>query len=70
MKADFVNDIETIRKNKKVDYMEAVIIWCEANNVEIEIAAKMIKKDSAMKSKIQVEAEDLNFIKSGARLPV
>jgi hypothetical protein len=70
MKADFVNDIETIRKNKKVDYMEAVIIWCETNNVEIETAAKMIKKDSAMKSKIQVEAEDLNFIKSGARLPV
>jgi hypothetical protein len=38
--------------------------------VEVEYAAALIKKDPVFKSKIEVEAENLNILKKGARLPV
>ena len=54
---DFLSQIENIKKKKNVEYIEAVILWCEDNNLEIETAAGLIKKDSVIKDKIQYEAE-------------
>jgi len=34
------------------------------------LIAEYIKKDTVLKSKIQVEAELLNILKKGARLPI
>lgn len=65
----FVEEIETLCREKSIEYIDAVVIWCERNNLEIETAAYWIKKDPVMKSKIQSEAENLNFLKKGARLP-
>lgn len=44
-------------------YVEAVIKWCEENNVELETAADLIKKSSPLKTKIQAEAEEVNILK-------
>ena len=41
-------------------YMDAIIQYCSDTGLEIEIAAKLIS--GALKSKIKVEAEDLNFL--------
>lgn len=65
----FVQEIEILCKEKNIDYIDAVIIWCEQNSLEIETAAYWIKKDPVIKCKIQLEAENLNFLKKGARLP-
>lgn len=70
IKNNFVEEVEFICRDKKIDYIDAVVIWCERNNLEIETAAYWIKKDSSMKMKIQAEAENLNYIKRGARLPL
>jgi hypothetical protein len=67
---DFVRDIENIVSNGNVDYMDAVITYCEKNNLEIETAASMIKSNSKMKSKLQAQAELLNFLPKTARLPI
>lgn len=56
---------------KNIEYIDAVIMWCEKNGIELEFIANIIKKDALIKSKIQNEAENLNFIKpSGAKLPL
>jgi hypothetical protein len=53
-----------------MEYIDAVIYWCEKNNIEVEYVASYIKKDAAFKMKIQEEAENLNILKKGARLPL
>lgn len=70
IKQQFIEEIEFICKNSKVEYIDAIVMWCEKNNIEVETAAAWIKKDNSMKSKVQAEAEDLNILKRGARLPI
>jgi hypothetical protein len=57
-------------RDKNIEYIDAVVLWCEKNKIEIEFVAGLIKKDPVFKSKIQVEAENLNVLKRGARLPI
>lgn len=66
----FVEEIEKLCKDKNIEYIDAIIMWCQKNNLEVETAAYWIKKDPVMRSKIQVEAENLNVLKRGARLPI
>jgi len=66
----FNEEIEKLRRAKNLEYIDAVIYWCEKNNLEIEFAAALIKKDPVFRAKIQVEGENLNFLKRGARLPI
>jgi len=68
--SSFIEDIEKICRTKNMDYIDAVVMWCEKNKLEVEYAASLIKKDPAIKGKIQVEAENLNILKRGARLPI
>ena len=66
----FVDEIETLCRDKKIEYIDAVVFWCAKNNLEVETAAFWIKKDPVMKSKIQIEAENLNILKRGSQLPL
>jgi Phage late-transcription coactivator len=66
----FINEIEDLRRSKNMEYIDAVVHWCEKNKVEIEYIAAYIKKDQTMKLKIQEEAENLNYMKKTARLPI
>lgn len=69
--SELVIAIETIVKEKNVEYIDAVMYYCERNNLEIETIADIIKQNAALKSKIQAEAESLKMVKrTGARLPV
>ena len=68
--SQFINDIEKMRINNRVDYIDAVVSWCEKNKIEVEYVAAIIKKDPVLKSKLQIEAEDMNIIKKSAKLPI
>lgn len=70
MNNNFVEEVERICRDKKIEYIDAVIMWCEKNKLEVETAAYWIKRDPSMRMKIQAEAENLNIIKRGARLPI
>lgn len=67
---DFSQQIEKLVKAKKVSYMEAVELWCDQNGKDIIVGADLVKKSPVIKSKIQVEAEDLNLLPKTARLPI
>lgn len=68
--ATFSADVRKLIEEKKMEYIDAVVHWCETNNLEVEYAAGLIKRDPYIMSRIQMEAEDLNYLKKSARLPL
>lgn len=69
--SDFAKEIEKIATSKSIGFFDAVVLYCEMHNIEVETAASIIKQSTFLKTKIQHEAEDLNLMKkSGARLPI
>jgi hypothetical protein len=54
---------------KGVDYLDAVIHWCEKNGIDIETIVPVIKKDQGIKGRLLNSAEDRNFIKKTTLLP-
>jgi hypothetical protein len=69
--ADFAKEIEKMVKEKNIEYFEAVLLYCEKHDLEVETIAAVVKQNSALKSKIQIEAENLKMLKkSSARLPI
>lgn len=69
--ADFYKEIDKMVKEKNIEYFEAVLLYCEKNDIEVETIASVVKQNSALKSKIQIEAENLKMLKkTSARLPI
>ena len=63
--------IEGVVKDKRpITYMDAIIWYCEQNQIEVETIGRLISK--ALKEKIQVEASKANLIKieQTGKLPV
>jgi len=65
-----MKEIERIVQEKNTDYIDAVVLYCQANNIEIETAASLVKGSTKMKAKIQNEAEDLNYLPKTRKLPI
>lgn len=68
--AKFALEIENIVREEKVNYIDAVVLFCEENNVDIESVTKLISKP--LKEKIKYDAQQLNFMKrtTRAKLPL
>jgi len=63
--------IEGVVKDKRpITYMDAILWYCEENQIEVESVGRLISK--ALKEKIQVEASKANLIKveQAGKLPV
>ena len=67
---NYIQEIENLVRDKNIEYIDAIVLWCEKNKIEVEYAASLIKKDPVIKSKIEIEAENLNILKKTARLPI
>lgn len=66
----FIKEIENLVTKYNLDYMDAVVHYCEKNNIELEAAAGIIRSNLRIKAKLQDEAEELNFLPKRAKLPV
>ena len=67
----FAQEIESlVIKNADMNYIDAIIFFCEQNSIELESVPKLISKP--LKEKIKYEAMELNFLKrsSRAKLPL
>jgi|TARA_B000000557_G_C20485094_1_gene321255 hypothetical protein len=65
----FYQKIETIKKEKPdMSYIDAVVWYCDENDIEIETVNKFISK--TLKEKIESEARDLNYLPKVGKLPV
>ena len=68
----FAMEIEKMVKesNGLINYIDAVVVYCEQNEVEIESVPKLLSKP--LKEKIKRDAQYLNYVKRTSRgiLPV
>ena len=66
----FSKTIEEIVIDKRIPYMDAIVWYCERNEMEVEVAAKLL--NGIIKAKIEAEAIDLNFLSTpkGSKLPI
>ena len=63
--------IEGVVKEKRpITYMDAILWYCEQNQIEVESVGRLISK--SLKEKIQVEAANANLLKieTTGKLPV
>jgi hypothetical protein len=60
--------IEETVKTYRLSYMDAIVWWCEKNEMEIEVAAKLC--NGVIKEKLRYEAQELNFLEKPNRLPI
>ena len=66
----FALEIEKIVATENINYIDAIVHYCETNEVEIESITKIISKP--LKEKLKWDATRLNFMKktSRAKLPL
>ena len=64
----FMRDIEVYVKRYEITYLEAIIQYCEENNLEIESVPKLV--GNPLKEKLEVEAIKLNFLPKTGTLPI
>ena len=69
--ARFAEEIESlVLNNVDMNYIHAIVFFCEQNNIDVESVPKLISKP--LKEKIKYDAQQLNFMKktSRAKLPI
>lgn len=67
---DFQREVEQLAFEKRIDFMEAVLLYCETTGMEVESAGQLIKTSAKMKARIQDEAEALNYFPKTTKLPI
>ena len=60
--------IEQLVIDKKCNYMDAIVLYCEKNEMEIESAAKLC--NIKIKQQLEVEYSELNLLPKSAKLPI
>ncbi len=62
----FTQEIEKIvLENTDISYIDAILSFCEVNNIELETVPKLITKP--LKEKLKYEAMNLNFLKKTSK---
>ena len=67
----FSEEIEkTVLDNKDMKYIDAIVFFCEQNNIDVDSVPKLVSKP--LKEKLKAEAMELNLLKrtSRAKLPL
>jgi hypothetical protein len=56
---------EIVKVNKDMNYIDAIVYYCEQNNIEVDSVGKLVSKP--LKEKIKCDAINLNFLKRTSR---
>lgn len=56
---------EIVKRNDEMNYIDAIIFYCEENGLEVDSVTKLISKP--LKEKIKCDAINLNFLKRTSR---
>ena len=69
-KEKFAEEIESLVLRTQMNYIDAIVEYCEINNIEVDTIGKMISKP--LKEKLKYDATELNFLKrtTRAKLPL
>ena len=61
----FSTEVESLVKDDAMSYIDAIIHYCDLNEIELESVPKLISK--SLKEKLRFEAQQLNFIRKTSR---
>ena len=64
----FTLEIENIVKEKNLSHMDAVLWYCDQQDIEPDSVKSLISK--GLKEKIEANARELNFLPKQAQLPI
>ena len=64
-KEKFAEDIEQLVLNTKMNYIDAIVQYCDDNGIEVESVSKLISKP--LKEKVKYDATELNYLKKTTR---
>ena len=69
-KEKFAEDIEALVLKTQMNYIDAIVQYCEDNEIELESVGKLVSKP--LKEKIKYVATELNYMKktSKGKLPL
>jgi hypothetical protein len=67
---EFTKEIEDLVCKKDMEYIDAVLYFCELKGLDVETAASLIRNNSKLKASIQLEAEKLNYLPKTTQLPL
>lgn len=65
---EFAMHIESVVKDKRMSYLDAVLDYCKENYLEPEDISSLINKP--LKDKIEMDFRELNFLPKQAQLDV
>lgn len=60
---NFVQEITELVQDKKMEYLEAVLYYCQKTGLEIETAANLVKHNSKLRERLEKEAHTNNLLK-------
>lgn len=63
-------EIDELVRTSNLTYIDASIHYADINGFEVEYVAELLTKSDLIRSRIEEEAENLNFIKKKSRLPI
>ena len=64
-KEKFAEDIEQLVLNTEMNYIDAIVQYCDDNGIEVESVSKLISKP--LKEKVKYDATELNYLKKTTR---
>ena len=64
---EFSQKIETLSKQKRCSYMDAILEFCKDNDLDPATVGSMVSK--SLKEKIKAEAVTLKLLKGSANMP-
>ena len=69
---EFAMTIENVVVDEDMSYMDALLYVMEKEKLDEDTVAKLVKKNSVIKIKLELESEDLNLLKTEKRnvLPI
>jgi len=67
---EFSREIENLIELHDIEYFEAIMMYVEKNNIDVEVVASLVKHNSVMKSKLEEECQKLNLLEKTAKLPL
>jgi hypothetical protein len=65
---DFERNIEILVKRHKIDHIDAIVMYCKEQNLEIEVAATMVNRN--LKQKLAMDAQNLHLLPKTRKLPI
>jgi hypothetical protein len=63
--AKFSQEVEKLAYENSMNYIDAIVHYCETNEIELESVPKLISKP--LKEKLKYDAQKLNYIKKTSR---